>query len=61
MSQDKTNDDSLQGKAEDANTPPTYKEQLDEAAVKVKNPQDGANETGVIDQVVEKGNSCPCS
>lgn len=35
-------------------TPPTYKEQLDEAAIKVKNPQSGTNE-GVIGQVVEKG------
>lgn len=60
MSQDKTKDDSLQGTAEDVNTPPTYKEQLDEAAIKVKNPHDGANEPGVIGQVVEKGNSCPC-
>lgn len=52
MSQDKSKDDTLQG---DANTPPTYKEQLDEAAIKVKNPRNGANEGGVVDQVVEKG------
>lgn len=51
MSQDKSKDDTLQG---DANTPPTYKEQLDEAAIKVKNPRNGANEGGVVDQVVEK-------
>lgn len=36
-------------------TPPTYKEQLDEAAIKVKNPQSGDSEGGVIGQVVEKG------
>ncbi|KAG8158930.1 hypothetical protein KVR01_011373 [Diaporthe batatas] len=51
MSQDQAKDDNLQG---DANTPPTYKEQLDEAAIKVKNPQNSENEGGVIGQVVEK-------
>lgn len=52
MSQDKSKDDNLQG---DANTPPTYKEQLDEAAIKVKDPQNADNEGGIIGQVVEKG------
>lgn len=41
-------------------TPPTYKEQLDEAAIKVKNPQSAANEGGVIGQVVEKGKYNVC-
>lgn len=50
-------DDVLQEKGTDASTPPTYKEQLDEAAIKVKDPQNGASEGGVIGQVVEKGNT----
>lgn len=59
MSQDTAKgDDGLQGQGTDANTPPTYKEQLDEAAIKVKNPEGGANE-GVISQVVEKGKTRP--
>ncbi|KAK7724985.1 hypothetical protein SLS63_008387 [Diaporthe eres] len=49
MSQDNTKGDEV------TDTPPTYKEQLDEAAIKVKDPQSGANEGGVIGQVVEKG------
>ncbi|KAK7708599.1 hypothetical protein SLS64_006701 [Diaporthe eres] len=48
MSQDNTKGDEV------TDTPPTYKEQLDEAAIKVKDPQSGANEGGVIGQVVEK-------
>ncbi|KAK2602528.1 hypothetical protein N8I77_009050 [Diaporthe amygdali] len=55
MSQDKTQVDSLQGSGTDARTQPTYKEQLDEAAIKVKNSQNETNEQGVIGQVVEKG------
>lgn len=51
MSQDNTKGDEVM------DTPPTYKEQLDEAAIKVKDPQSGANEGGVIGQVVEKGTS----
>lgn len=51
-------DDGVQGQGKDANTPPTYKEQLDEAAIKVKNPPSGANE-GVISQVMEKGKTRP--
>ncbi|POS79423.1 hypothetical protein DHEL01_v202181 [Diaporthe helianthi] len=51
MSQDKSKNENLQG---DANAPPTYKQQLDEAAMKVKYSQDGANEGGVVGQVVEK-------
>ncbi|KAK2602529.1 hypothetical protein N8I77_009050 [Diaporthe amygdali] len=54
MSQDKTQVDSLQGSGTDARTQPTYKEQLDEAAIKVKNSQNETNEQGVIGQVVEK-------
>lgn len=49
MSQDNTKGDEV------TDTPPTYKEQLDEAAIKVKNPQGGASEGGVIGRVVEKG------
>ena len=58
MSQDQTTGDDLQGKGTDASTPPTYKEQLDEAATKVKDPQSGTNEGGVIGQVVEQGKIC---
>lgn len=55
MSQDTAKgDDGVRGQGTDTNTPPTYKEQLDEAAIKVKNPQSDSNE-GVISQVVEKG------
>ena len=61
MSQDQTKGDDLQGQGTDAKTPPTYKEQLDEAAIKVKDPESGSNEGGVIGQVVEKGNTCPHS
>lgn len=53
MSQDNTKGD------EGTDTPPTYKEQLDQAAIKVKDPQSGANEGGVIGQVVEKGKTRP--
>lgn len=53
MSQDNTKSDEV------TDTPPTYKEQLDEAAIKVKNPQEGAGEAGVIGQVVEEGDSLP--
>ncbi|KAL1881817.1 hypothetical protein Daus18300_000870 [Diaporthe australafricana] len=49
MSQDETKIDGT-----DATTQPTYKEQLDEAAIKVKDPQNDANKGGVIEQVVEK-------
>lgn len=56
MSQDTAKgDDGVQGQGTDANTPPTYKEQLDEAAIKVKSAESGNNEGGVIGQVVEKG------
>lgn len=59
MSQDAAKgDDGVQGQGTDANTPPTYKEQLDEAAIKVKNSQSESNE-GVISQVVEKGKTHP--
>lgn len=53
MSQDNTKGD------KEADSPPTYKEQLDQAAIKVKDPQSGANEGGVIGQVVEKGKNRP--
>lgn len=53
MSQDNTKGDEV------TDTPPTYKEQLDEAAIKVKDPQSGANDGGVIGQVVEKGKARP--
>ncbi|KAI3396464.1 hypothetical protein diail_12184 [Diaporthe ilicicola] len=54
MSQDATTIDGT-----DASTQPTYKEQLDEAAIKVKDPQNGANKGGVVDQVVEKAQYVP--
>lgn len=56
MSQDETKIDGT-----DATTQPTYKKQLDEAAIKVKNPQSDANKGGVVGQAVEKGNNCPHS
>lgn len=61
MSQDKTQVDSLQENGTDARTQPTYKEQLDEAAIKVKNSQNETKEPGVIGQVVEKGKTSPLS
>lgn len=40
----------------DATAQPTYKDQLDEVADKVKDPDQGnTNEGGVVNQVVEKG------
>jgi hypothetical protein len=63
MAQHETTGDSVKVKVADATPPLTYKEQLDEAAIKVKNSQNEANEGGVIGQVLEKGDSsrgCDC-
>lgn len=50
-----------QRECDEANAGPDYKEQLDEAAERVKNPDKGStnNEGGLLAQAAEKGRKYP--
>lgn len=54
MSQNNSNSNTTEGQEINDKPPMTYKEQLDEAAIRVKNPQDNEKE-GVVEKVVDKG------
>lgn len=61
MSQNNANTSANASTAEGANnnsTPLTYKQQLDEAAAKIKYPEP-ENKGGIVNQVVEKGRMHP--
>lgn len=54
MSQNNSNPNTAEGQGTNDSTPLSYKQQLDQAALKVKNPP-VEDKGGVVNQVVEKG------